>query len=112
RCPVNKTKGSSSGSFSVTLKRGKERKNGIQLTSDVNYLELVHPGDWVAIYIRKSGPIPESNLKRTGKNSGLKMVGIVENVRYVEVEDPATGAPRLEFLITGRDFGKVLDSNI
>jgi hypothetical protein len=40
------------------------------------------------------------------------MIGIVENVRYVEVDDPNRASPRLEYIITGRDFGKIFESSV
>jgi len=109
RCKVDKNKSSNSGTFSVTLKRGKEIIDGKIQKQDINYLDVIHPGDWIMIYIKKSGTI---DINSTAKDSGLKMIGIVENVRYVEIDDENSGSPRLEYIVTGRDFGKVFDMNI
>lgn len=109
RCSITKNKTTSAGQFSITLKRGKEVKNGIVQNKDINYLELLNAGDWVMIYMKKSGSI---KIGSTAFNSGLKMVGIIDNVRYVETDDEATGKPRLEYVITGQDFGKVFDMDI
>jgi hypothetical protein len=109
RCSITKNKTGSSGQFSITLKRGKEVKNGVVQNKDINYLELINPGDWVMIYMKKSGTIKTGS---TAFDSGLKMVGIIDNVRYVETDDEATGRPRLEYVITGQDFGKIFDMDI
>jgi hypothetical protein len=110
RATVTKSKSSNSGTFSITLKRGKvESGEKLPIGQDVNYLSAINPGDWVCIYIKKAGSI---NTRSTKPDSGLKMIGIVENVRFVELDDPNSGNPRLEYIITGRDFGKVFDMNI
>lgn len=110
RCSVTKNKSQNAGQFSVTLKRGKSVKGTQVLNNDVNYLDLIHPGDWAMIYMKKTGG--KINTDSVKSDSGLKMVGIVRNVRYVEVDDEQTGKPRLEYVITGDDFGAVFDSNI
>lgn len=109
RCTITKTKGNSSGTFSLTLKRGKQVKDGVIQPKDVDYLKLIHPGDWIMIYMKKGGTVDTNS---NSVNSGLKFLGIVENVRYVEVDDPNRAAPRLEYIITGRDFGKVFENEI
>lgn len=109
RCSITKNKTGSAGQFSITLKRGKEVKNGVVQNKDINYLELINSGDWIMIYIKKSGTIKTGS---TAFDSGLKMVGIVDNVRYVETDDENTGKPRLEYVLTGQDFGKIFDMDI
>jgi len=67
------------------------------------------------IYMKKTGkakPLTNRSTADTRPESGLKFFGIIENVRYVEVDNPDTGHPRLEYIVTGRDFGKVFDMNI
>lgn len=110
RCSINKSKNSSSGGFSFVLKRGNSDDRG-QTVSDkkIDYLRLVSPGDWVMIYMKSDGEI---DTESTDSDSGLKLLGIVENVRYVEIDDPTLGKPRLEYVVTGRDFGKILESDI
>lgn len=112
RCNINKNKGGSSGNFSLTLKRGKKVRNGRVLNEDIDYLDVIHPGDWIMIYIKKSGGITLQDLQSTRPESGIKMIGVIENVRYIEVDDPGTASPRLEYVVTGRDFGKVFENNI
>lgn len=108
RCEVTNNKGTSGGTFMITLKKGLADNTATSPgKGSINYLELLHPGDWAFIYMKKSGEVKQSN----DANSGLKMVGIIENVRFVEVED-AKGSPRLEFIITGKSFGKILDMSI
>lgn len=109
RCNTSKTKAASSGQFTLNLKRGKEIVNGVITKKDINYLEVINPGDWVMIYMKKSGEVQYGS---TGESSGFKLLGIVENVRYVETDDPLTGMPRLEYVVSGKDFGKVFDSKI
>lgn len=110
RCSVTKNKSSNAGQFSITLKRGKQVKDGATLPVDIDYLNVIHPGDWIMIYLKKTGgKIDISSIK---SDSGLKMVGIVRNIRYVETDDESTGKPRLEYVVTGDDFGAVFDMNI
>lgn len=109
RCNITKSKSSSTGTFSVQLKRGKVVRNGQVQLEDINYLDVVNPGDWIMIYIKKSGEI---KIDSNAKDSGLKMVGIIENVRYTEIDDPETGRPTLGYVITGQDFGKVFTNSI
>jgi len=112
RCNISKNKVGSSGTFSLTLKKGKVVLNDEVLPADINYLDVIHSGDWIMIYMKKKGKISKEELFSTLPSSGLKFIGIVENVRLVEVDDPERGAPRLEYLVTGRDFGKIFDSSI
>lgn len=112
KCNINKNKSGSSGNFSLTLKRGKKVRGERVLSEDINYLEEIHPGDWIMIYMRKSGPIRIEELGSTKPSSGLKFMGIVENVRYIEIDQPDNAMPRLEYIVTGRDFGKVFDMSM
>lgn len=110
RCSINKSKNSSSGGFSFILKRGNSKDHGQSISdTQIDYLQVFTPGDWVAIYMKSDGKIDPSS---SDSDSGLKMIGIVDNVRYIEIDDPSQGRPRLEYVITGRDFGKVFESDI
>lgn len=109
RCNITKNKGESSGAFSLTLKRGKKVVRNQVQNQDINYLDVIHSGDWIMIYMKKSGSVTVGSSAST---SGLKFVGIVENVRYIEVDDPGRGSPTLQYVVTGRDFGKVFESEI
>ncbi len=106
---ITKNKGGAGGVFSITLKRGKQVRGGKIQPRDINYLNTIHPGDWVMIYLKKSGSLNSSSIK---PSSGLKFLGVVENVRYVEIEDPNKAFPRLEYLVTGQDFTKVFQNQI
>lgn len=108
RATVTNNKGSSSGTFTLVLKRGKKERGESNPKDNINYLEVLHPGDWAFIFIKKSGTIVPNN----SAEGGLKMVGIIENVRYVEIDDPAKGAPRLEYIVTGKSFGKIFDMSL
>jgi len=111
-CTISNNKGSSSGNFTLTLKRGKEIKGGNNQPTNINYLDLIHPGDWITIYMKKSGEISDDDVKTNTVDSGFKFLGIIENVRYIEVDNPGSASPRLEYIITGRSFGKVFDTNL
>lgn len=112
RCNITKNKTGSSGTFSLTLKRGKVVIDDEIQPDDVNYLDVIHPGDWIMLYIKKQGKISKKELFSTLPSSGLKFMGIIENVRLIEVDDPEQGSPRLEYIVTGRDFGKIFDTSI
>lgn len=112
RCSVTNDKSGVGGNFSITIKKGKEFKNGKNTNKDVAYLQSINPGDWITIYIKRVKEIAEKDLTSVTPESGLKMLGIIENVRELEVDDPGSALPRLEFVITGRSFGKVFDTNI
>ena len=112
RCNISHSKSSPSGTFSLVLKKGKQIKNDQLLEEHIDYVEAVNPGDWIALYLKKDGEITTSDLNSVKSSSGFKFLGIVENVRYVEVDAPDRGTPRLEYIITGRSFGKVLETSI
>lgn len=109
RCNISKTKTGSSGTFSIELKRGKKVVNNVVQAEDINYLDAINQGDWVMIYMKKSGRVNTLGLK---PEDGLKFIGIVENVRFLETDDPNRASPTLRYLVTGRDFGKVFDNTI
>lgn len=112
RCSVTNDKSGVGGAFSVTIKKGKEFRNGQNTGKDVEYLQSVNTGDWITIYMKRTKEISDSDLASCTPESGLKMLGVIENVRMIELDDAGTGHPRLEFIITGRTFGKVFDTNI
>jgi hypothetical protein len=112
RCAVTNNKAGNGGNFSVSIKRGKQISGGVNTQENVDYLRAIQPGDWITIYMKKSGEITDADLNSNDPKSGLKFLGIIENVRYVEVDDPTKGSPRLEIVITGRSFSKVFDTNI
>ncbi|NIU02222.1 MAG: hypothetical protein GWN01_15370, partial [Nitrosopumilaceae archaeon] len=109
RANISKNKSSNAGTFSINLKKGKQViRNQVQ-KEDIDYLDVIHPGDWVMIYIKKGGEVDVNSLNQA---SGFKCLGIVKNVRYVEVDDPETGKPRLEYVVTGEDFGSVFNMDV
>lgn len=111
KCSISKNK-DNKGTFSLILKKGKQRTGSLSSDKNIDYVQAVHPGDWIMIYIKKSGDLAASNAFGTKASSGLKFLGVVENVRYLEVDDPGRGTPRLDYQITGREFGKVLDMSL
>lgn len=115
KCTVTNNK-SGGGSFQLVLKRGKNFESGTNASTNtfenVDYLQGIQTGDWVMVYMKRSGEITFSQVNSNDKNSGLKFLGIVENVREIELDDPKTGVPRLDILVTGRSFAKVFDTNL
>jgi hypothetical protein len=112
RCTVSKDKEGSSGTFSFTLKQGKQVKSGQIQKDKIDYIDALHPGDWVMIYMNKHGSDESIDINSTKPSSGLKFLGIIETVRYIELDEPSSAKPRLEYNITGRDWGKVFDNDI
>lgn len=104
-CSISKSKFSPVGSFSFTLKQGKsERGQSLPNTKQLNYAKILQPGAWVTIWI-KSG-LPKDIQQNSSKNSGLKLVGFIEDVAIIE-RDEKNGIPSLEYVVTGSDIGKV-----
>lgn len=112
RCNITKNKSSPTGNFSLTLKKGTKVQQGQAQKELIDYLESIHPGDWIMIYMKKNGEIAESDLNSTKPESGFKFLGVIENVRYIEQDNAGDGKPRLEYVITGSCFGKVFDTNV
>lgn len=112
RCSVTNDKSGVGGTFSITIKKGKEFHNGHNTNKDVAYLQSINTGDWITIYMKRVKEISDKDLESCTPDSGLKMLGIIENVRQLEIDEPGSALPRLEFVITGRTFGKVFDTNI
>jgi hypothetical protein len=108
RCTVRKDKVSHAGNFTLVLKAGRVGRDQDELSAKehIDYTKVVRPGDWVAIYITKDvGPNKVSR-------ENMKMLGIVEQVFIEEFDNPTTGAPSQNFVISGKDFGKVFESQI
>lgn len=112
RCAVTNNKGTPSGNFSLTIKRGNKIKNGVNTSDNVDYLRIIQPGDWIMIYMKKDGQIDDKDLANTKPSSGFKFLGIVENVRYLELDNPNNANPKLEILVTGQSFGKVFNTSV
>lgn len=107
RATVQKDKGSHVGQFSLVLKAGKVGSDSDTFSKRdlIDYCAAVNPGDWVIIYMGKT----------TGPNvtkSNIKMLGIVERVHFEEVDNPQTGVPAQSYVISGKDFGKVFETQL
>lgn len=115
RCTVSNSK-NGGGTFSLVLKRGKTFEQGTQASvntnQNVDYLNAIQTGDWIMIYMKRSGEISFDDVQSSSPASGLKFLGIIENVRMLESDDPVRGTPKLEILVTGRSFAKVFDTNL
>jgi hypothetical protein len=110
-CDVSKTKSDPAGSFTFTLKQGRSERGELIATGNpLNYANLINVGDWVTIWMKKG--LPADIPGDTSANSGLKMIGFIEDVTVVERDDPATGIPYLEYVISGSDIGKVFLTNL
>jgi hypothetical protein len=108
RCTVSKDKSSHAGTFTIVLKAGRVGSDSDEFSNKdlIDYTKTVKPGDWVNIYITKTGG-PNDISK-----DSLKMLGIVEQVTLEEFDNPASGAPTQVFVVSGKDFGKVFESQI
>lgn len=107
RATVQKDKASHTGNFTLVLKAGKVGKDSDILSTKANmdYCASVSPGDWVIIYMgKKTGPHIEK--------SNIKMLGIVERVYLEEIDNPQTGTPSQTYVISGKDFGKVFETQL
>lgn len=110
-CDVSKSKENPVGTFTFTLKQGRSER-GEQATKgqQLNYGQLINAGDWVTIWMKKG--LPADIPGTTSTDSGLKMIGFIEDVSIIERDDPATGTPYLEYVVTGSDIGKVFLTNL
>lgn len=107
RATVMKDKSSHTGQFTLILKAGRVGKDTDIYSNKppMDYCESVNPGDWVVIYMAKT-----TGLKVEKEN--IKMLGIVERVYLEEVDNPQTGTPSQTYVISGKDFGKVFETQI
>lgn len=110
-CDVSKSKDNPVGTFTFTLKQGRSER-GEQATKgqQLNYGQLINVGDWVTIWMKKG--LPADIAENARADSGLKMIGFIEDVTIIERDDPASGTPYLEYVITGSDIGKVFLTNL
>src|SRR6185369_610526 len=107
RATVQKDKANHAGQFNLILKAGKVGNDADTFSKkdQIDYCAAVNPGDWVIIYMgKKTGP-------HVGK-SNIKMLGIVEKVYLEEVDNPTTGVPSQVYVISGKDFGKVFETQL
>lgn len=115
RCTVSNAK-ARGGEFSLILKRGKSFESGsnakVNTNTNVDYLNSIQTGDWIMIYMKRSGEFTLDQLQSCDPKSGFKFLGIIENVREMESDDPNRGTPKLEILVTGRSFQKVFDTSL
>lgn len=95
-CRVTKSKANAAGSFEMQLAPG-----------NINYFNAIHPGDQVLIFMKRS-EITEIDNSPT---SGLKMYGVIENVRKRMTTD-AQGRKTLRYIISGSDFGYFFNTEV
>ena len=104
---VQKDKASHAGQFTLVLKAGKvgQDSDTFSKKDEIDYCAAVNPGDWVIIYMgKKTGP----NVQK----SNIKMLGIVERVYLEEIDNPQTGTPTQRYIISGKDFGKMFETQL
>lgn len=107
RATVQKDKASHAGNFTLVLKASKIGKDSDTFSKkeEIDYCAAVNPGDWVIIYMSKTSGT------RVDK-SNIKMLGIVERVQLEELDNAQTGTPSQVYVITGKDFGKVFETQL
>jgi len=107
-CGVSKTKTSPAGTFNVVL-----------ASADINYHHIIHPGDHAIIWMRrdrvypikKNGTKIDKSIANNKVDSGLKMYGIVTDVRRVFQTMP-NGKKLLRYRISGIDFSYFLSLDV
>lgn len=95
-CRVSKTKGNATGSWEMTLSPRQD------------YHSLIHPGDHVLIWMRRSKRDEPLDGART---SGFKMWGIVSGVRRQRTTLP-DGHKVTRHVISGADWGYYFETDI
>jgi hypothetical protein len=94
-CQFTKIKDNASGSFQLVL------------APNVNYHALIHPGDYVLIWMKRS-PITDFTNSYT---SGLKCWGVVTGVRRSRMVSPE-GIKQTRYIISGNDWGHLLEQDV
>jgi len=108
-CNITKNKNSSSGTFSLVLSPG-----------DINYHHVVHPGDHIFIWMKRSraqsvaknerGLMPDT-IANNEKDSGLKLYGVITGIRKI-FRTSADGRKILYYQLTGKDFGYFFEAEV
>ncbi len=96
---TNKAKSSPSGEFQITL------------APTQNWLTKITSGSWICILMGQT-EIGLDELKTRGTPQHIKMVGIIESVRLSVTVNQETGARQTVYIVTGKDWGAVLESMV
>lgn len=107
-CTISKTKSSPVGRFDLMLS-----------SADINYHHVLHPGDYIAIFMKRNRTNPMVKNDKAGnekifnndKNSGLKTVGIITDVRRIFRTLP-NGRKVLRYRVSGSDLGHLFEMEI
>lgn len=80
----------------------------LHLTPTKNWKSILAPGDWIAIYIFDRYKVKNPEADPDTKN--LLMLGNIDRVsRSLQKGDDNTDKVKLEYVISGRNFGKVFE---
>lgn len=107
-CTVDKSKASPIGSFTVILS-----------PADINYHHVLNPGDHAMIWMRrqspqgvtKTGALGPKSMYNNDIDSGLKMYGIITDVRRIFATLP-DGKKMLRYRVQGTDFGYFFNASV
>lgn len=96
---TQKTKANPIGSFNITL------------APDYNWISRITVGSWLVILMKNDGSITESERQNATRKT-LKMIGRIDSVRQVVDVNQDTGARTTQYIISGRDWGCLLDTTL
>lgn len=82
----------------------------IVLAPTRNWTSFVTPGSWLIIHMSNK-KLTDDDLQKSGEGT-LKMIGRVDTVRVGVGVDQTTGARQTSFIVAGRDWGQIFESNI
>jgi hypothetical protein len=98
---TKKTKGTPAGTFEV------------RLAPTANWIARLTPGSWCSLLMTKNIELDLDNvLSAKADKASLKMFGVITDVRVSVEVDETTGARRTEYVVSGKDWGHALESNL
>jgi len=100
---------------SVSTSKSKSQPAGqfeIRLAPTKNWVNSITPGSWVVILMGQDKIFANDTkyYKPTARQSKVKMLGRIDSVRAVTAVDQATGSITTEYVVTGEDWGGVLNT--
>ena len=98
-----KTKSSPAGNFEI------------ELAPTYNWIAKLTIGSWLAILMTKNILLDYNSTnpgRVTAKPDELKMIGRIDSIRLVVSVNQKTGARQTGYVITGRDWASVFESNV
>jgi hypothetical protein len=95
---INKSLSGTSGNFDL------------RLTPTKNWKTILAPGDWIAIYIFDKYKKVQSDSAIDNDSQNLLMLGNIDRVsRSLQKGNDNTDKVKLEYVVSGRNFGKVFE---